>query len=210
MRTAAPALVPIFRSALQAQLLLRVLLDPPGRTAAELARVLDAPEATVSREVRRLLDAGLLRGEQVGRATLVHPDEGNPATAPLRQLLVVTYGPAQLIEQALSGIPGIEAVYVHGSWAARFHGEPGGPPGDVDVLVVGGPDRAGVHAALDGVEQAVRREVNVTFLSEQRWRDGDEPFLVQVRSRPLVPLRLGPQEGAAWTGGSRAERRSIS
>jgi predicted nucleotidyltransferase len=201
--------VPIFRSPLQAQILLRVLTDAAARTAADLARVLDAPEATVVREVRRLLDAGLLRGERVGRATVLHPDESNPATAPLRQLLVVTYGPALLLEAALAGVPGIEEAYVHGSWAARFSGEPGGPPGDVDVLVVGAADRAGVHRAADEVEQAVGREVNVTFVSAQRWRDGDEPFLAQVRSRPLVALRIEPQGDASWRG-SKDGRRSTS
>lgn len=99
MRTEAPALVPIFRSALQARLLLQVLTSDGGVTAAELARQLDAPEATVSRESRRLLDAGLLRGERVGRAIVLQSADDNPATAPLRQLLVVTYGPARLLDR---------------------------------------------------------------------------------------------------------------
>ena len=75
-----------------------------------------------------------------------------PGTAPLRQLLVVTYGPARLLEQALAGVPEIEAAYVYGSWAARFHGEPGKAPGDVDVLIVGQPPRGAVDATLGGLE----------------------------------------------------------
>jgi len=47
MRTRAPALIPIFRSALQARLLLRVLTDEEPRTITDLAHVLDAPEPTV-------------------------------------------------------------------------------------------------------------------------------------------------------------------
>lgn len=101
MRTSAPALAPIFRSALQAHLLLHVLTTDEPVTAAELARILREPEPTVSREVRRLLDSGLLSGSRVGRATVVGPAFDNPATAPLRQLLVVTYGPASLVERAL-------------------------------------------------------------------------------------------------------------
>lgn len=190
MRTKAPALLPIFRSALQARLLLRVLTDDQGITAADLARSLDEPEPTVSRETRRLLDAGLLRGERVGRALVLRPAEGNPATAPLRQLLVVTYGPSRLIGRALTGIAGISEAYVHGSWAARFHGEPGGPPGDVDVLVVGRPDRRAVDDALAGVETELSREVNVTYVSPERWRSADDPFVGTVRSRPRVPLEL--------------------
>lgn len=181
-------MVPIFRSPLQARLLLHVLLSDEPATAAELARILKAPEPTVSREVRRLLDAGLLTGERVGRATVVRPAVDNPATAPLRQLLIVTYGPAYLIEQALADVDGIEHAYVHGSWAARYQGEPGPSPGDVDVLIIGTPSRAVVDDALDALENQLGREINVTYLSADRWRRADDPFIATVRHRPLVEL----------------------
>lgn len=190
MRTPAPALVPIFRSDLQARLLLRVLTSGEGLSAAQLARDLGEPEPTVFRETRRLLQSGLLRGERVGRTLVLRAVEDNPATAPLRQLLVVTYGPSLLIGRALAGIDGIDEAYIHGSWAARFHGEPGGPPGDVDVIVVGQPDRRAVDAALAGLEAGLSQEVNVTYVTQERWRDTDDPFIETVRSRPLVSLEM--------------------
>ena len=183
-------MVPIFRSALQARLLLHVLTTTKPTTAADLARVLDAPEPTVSREVRRLLDAGFLAGERIGRAVVLTPATDNPATVPLRQLLIITYGPAQFLEQALCGIDGIDAGYVHGSWAARYHGEPGPPPGDIDVIVVGRPQRRTVDSALDGVEAQLGREVNITYVPPERWQDPADPFTTQVRTRPLVELLL--------------------
>jgi len=190
MRTQAPALLPIFRSALQARLLLRVLTTAKGLSAAELARDLGEPEPTVFRETRRLLDAGLLRGERIGRTLVLRAVEDNPAIAPLRQLLVVTYGPSLLIGRALAGIDGIDEAYIHGSWAARFHGEPGGPPGDVDVLIVGQPGRRAVDDALTGIETELGREINVTYVTQERWRNTDDPFIGTVRSRPLVALEM--------------------
>jgi DNA-binding transcriptional ArsR family regulator len=182
--------MPIFRSALQARLLLRVLTDEEPRTAADLARVLGEPEATVSREARRLLDAGLLRGERVGRAVLLRPAPDNPATEPLRRLLVVTFGPATILERALSDVLEIESAFVHGSWAARYRGETGGPPGDVDVVIVGRPSRRAVDVALEGVDAELGREVNVTHVSPDRWQDATDPFIATVRARPLVELDL--------------------
>lgn len=190
MRTSAPALVPIFRSALQARLLLRVLTSTQPPTAADLARELDAPEPTVSREVRRLLEAGLITGRRIGRATLLSAAEDNPATAPLRQLLVVTYGPTLLLERTLVDVAGIDAAYIHGSWAARYHGETGRPPGDVDVLIVGSPDRGDVDAALDGLERQLGREIHLTYASTERWHDPTDPYIAALRQRPLVELRL--------------------
>ena len=93
-----------------------------------------------------------MRGDRVGRAVVLQAAQDNPASAPLRQLLVLHYGPARLLEQALAGIASIAQAYVHGSWAARFHGEPAKSPGDVDVLIVGQPNRDTVDAALDGLE----------------------------------------------------------
>jgi DNA-binding transcriptional ArsR family regulator len=197
MRTSAPALIPIFRSTLQARLLLRVLTDDEPRTITDLARLLDAPEPTVYREVRRLMDADLITGKRVGRSVVVRPADDNPATVPLRQLLVVTYGPARFLERALSDVKGIAEAYVYGSWAARWHGEVGPAPGDVDVLVVGTPDRDAVFDAIDGIDSALGREVNVTFVSPDRWASGDETFLAALRDRPLVRLELGRLTGAA-------------
>lgn len=198
MRTDAPALMPIFRSQLQARLLLEVLSSAEPVTASDLARTLGAPDATVSREVRRLVEAGLLRGERVGRALLLHPAVDNPATAPLRQLLVVTFGPVTVLEKALTDIDGVQTAYLHGSWAARYLGEPGGPPGDIDLLLVGRPSRREVDTALQGLEEELGREVNVTYVSPERWQDVDDPFIGTVRSRPLVELQLSPdiEEGA--------------
>lgn len=198
MRTDAPALLPIFRSQLQARLLLWVLTTDEPATASDLARVLGAPDATVSREARRLIEAGLLRGERVGRAVRLHPAPDNPATTPLRQLLIVTFGPAVVLEKTLSGIEGVRSAYLHGSWAARYRGEPGGAPGDVDLLLVGRPSRQEVDTALEGLEEQLGREVNVTYVSPERWEDADDPFIRTVRSRPLVELNLhhDVEEGA--------------
>ena len=44
--------------------------------------------------MHRPLKAELLAGSRIGRSTVVRPNDRNPATGPLRQLLVVTYGPA--------------------------------------------------------------------------------------------------------------------
>jgi hypothetical protein len=56
--------------------------------------------------------------------------------------------------------------------------------------VVGNPQRDQVDHLLDSAEAAIGREVNVTYVSRERWEEAAEPFLAQVRAGPLVPLRL--------------------
>jgi len=187
----------IFRSQLQGELLARVLLTSKPVTIADLARDVAAPLATVAREVNRLHAAGILALERQGRARLVTADDSNPAVGPLRDLVAVTFGPRQVVLEEFSEVPSLIELHIFGSWAARFLGEPGSVPGDVDVLVVGPVDRNEVYDAADRAAGRLHREVNPTVISEARWHDGGEadPFIEQVKHRPL--LRLVPDKAAS-------------
>jgi hypothetical protein len=56
------------------------------------------------------------------------------------------------------------SAYLDGSWAARFAGETGRRPvGDIDLLVLGNPDRDEVYAAVSAVEPRLGRPVEVTI-----------------------------------------------
>lgn len=183
--------MPIFRSPLQAEVLLHVLVSSPtdpAPTAADLARRLDRPEPSVAREVRRLLGTGVIRGERRGRLVLLHPDETNPATEPLRQLLTVTFGPAVHLRHALVGLAGLEAAYVHGPWAARYAGQHGPAPQEIGLVIVGSPDRQQVDQTLREAQAALHRSFAVTYVTPRRWAAADVPFLAQIKSGPLTPV----------------------
>jgi DNA-binding transcriptional ArsR family regulator len=192
MRTSAPPLLAIFRSQLQGDLLARVMLGSQEQTLSDLARTLGAPLATVAREVSRLEQAGLLTTRRVGRARLVATDDTNPATGPLRQLVTVAFGPQQVVAEEFAAIGGIVQVIIFGSWAARASGELGPVPGDVDVLIVGQPDRDEVFDAAERAQQRLGRPVNTTTVSEQRWQSHDEPFLAGVHDRPRITVLEPP------------------
>lgn len=71
---------------------------------------------------------------------------------------------------------------------SSYRGEPGPPPGDIDVLVVGTPDPDDVHDAAVRAEQALGREVNTVVVSVDRWNKAEDPFLQQIRAGPRVPV----------------------
>lgn len=66
------------------------------------------------------------------------------AYEPLRELLLRTFGPLAVVSDAFADVDGVPDLFIFGSWAVRFHGEGGGEPRDVDVLIVGDPDRGSV------------------------------------------------------------------
>ncbi len=189
MRTRAPPLLPIFRSRVQGDLLAATLLHPTRReSVSELARRVGADVATVQREVSRLERAGILRTTRAGKARLVEADRESPLYAPLTELVLRVFGPAHVAAEEFESVDGIEEMYVFGSWAARYLGEEGPDPGDVDLLVVGSPDRDEVYQAALRVERRLGREVNATIRSKIAWELSADGFLRQLRSSPLIPI----------------------
>lgn len=191
MRTTAPPLLAILRSTLQGEILAHVYLRPSDTeiSISDLAREVDAPVATVHREASRLVGAGLLTERRSGRSRLLSTPDDSLVTRPLTELLAITFGPLPVLTRLLTNLPGIDRALIYGSWAARYRGEPGPAPVDVDVLVIGSadPDRLDDVAAEAGRE--LRREVNIRRVSRDRWSNPrQDAFLTTVQSRPLVTL----------------------
>ncbi|WP_103348583.1 ArsR family transcriptional regulator [Amycolatopsis sp. CA-128772] len=189
---ASPSLLPLLRSRMQGELLALVLLHPEREySITELAEACGVTPTAVLREVERLAGGGILEDRRVGRSRLVKARTDTPLYRPLSEVLSVTFGPLPLLAEALSGLAGVREAYIYGSWAARYRGEPGPPPGDVDVLVVGSPDADALFDLAEGVSRRLGREVNVHRISPAAWAaSSPDPFLTSVRERPLVPLSL--------------------
>lgn len=191
-RTEAPKLLPLFRSEGQGRLLARVYLSPDRpQPVSALSRELGLDAGGVTREADRLERAGLVVSERVGRQRLLRPNPDSPYYRDLRGLLLTAFGPASVIGPALAAIAGVERAFIYGSWAARYHGETGPDPADIDVLVVGEPSRREVARAALALTETLGREVNPVIVTSERWDDAAGGFLREVQSRPLVELDLG-------------------
>ncbi|WP_314171783.1 ArsR family transcriptional regulator [Streptomyces winkii] len=188
-----PRLLPLLRSQLQGELLALVLLHPEREySLTEIARELGASHTAVLREVNRLGEAEILASRHVGRTRLVSVRSDTPLVRPLTELIAVSFGPVPLLTENLREVSGVERAFIYGSWAARYRGEPGQQPGDVDVLVVGRPDPDELFDAAERSERRLGREVNIHRVSASSWdSDTSDPFLTSVRERPLVELQLG-------------------
>jgi predicted nucleotidyltransferase len=129
----------------------------------------------------------------VGQARLVRADPAHPLFDPMRQLLVATYGAPAVIAREFADIDGASAVVLFGSWAARYAGDPGRAPNDIDVLVLGDADRDAVDDAAERAEQQIGLPVQATVRSLDQWNRGRESFITEVKRRPLVPVLLDEQ-----------------
>ncbi|WP_020576133.1 hypothetical protein [Actinopolymorpha alba] len=188
MQSQGPPLLPLLRSRLQAELLTLILLNPAQEwTLTELARIVGTSVATAQREVARAEQAGVVTSRRLGNVRLVRAAD-SPLTEPLTELLVRSFGPLHVIAGELADVDDIEAIYLFGSWAARYAGEQGRAPNDIDVLVIGRPDRDELDDAGQRAARRLGREVNMTIRSPQWWRDSNDAFHRQIATRPLVQV----------------------
>jgi len=192
MKQAPPVLLPILRSGFQGELLAWLFLHPEREfSLTEVARRFGVSRATVMREADRFASAGLVGDRRQGNLRFIRARTDNVVAGPLAELLAVTYGPTAVLGEVLASVPGVNEAYVFGSWAARYRGQGGDVPRDVDVLVVGDADDDDLYDAARAAERRLGREVSIRRVSPKAWRESaTDPFLASVRSRPLVRLEL--------------------
>jgi DNA-binding transcriptional ArsR family regulator len=142
-RRPAPSLLPILRSQQQAEILALLLGDPERELSlTEISQLTGAPHPSVYREVQRAEQAGLVTTRKIGNTRLVRADADSPYYPGLADVLTRAFGVPAVLADTLRTVSGIDAAYIFGSWAARHEGQPGRRPvGDIDVLVLGRPDR---------------------------------------------------------------------
>jgi predicted nucleotidyltransferase len=188
MRTAAPRLLPFFRSEAQLRLLALIFLNGDRRwTADEVEEAVEAPPTTVHRELHRALDAGLLVRDESVRPHSYGAATDSPAYEPLRTLLATTVG----LESELSGLlhetPGVRAAVIHGSWVdGRLR-----PDSDVDVLVVGDVDLPDLRRRARPIGRRAGRRIDVTAFRPDEFRRelrAGNGFLRKIVDGPVEPL----------------------
>jgi hypothetical protein len=186
-------LLPLLPSRATGALLALLYLHPDkDYTLAEAGRLIGASPKVMHTEADRLVTAGLVREVRRGRARLLRAVTLGPVSRPLTDLLAVTYGPQPVLADLLSDVAGVDQAFIYGSWAARYLGEPGPVPQDVDVLAVGTASDDDLYDVARRAERRLEREVNISGVSPQYWESPDpaDSFMRHIRERPLVKLEL--------------------
>jgi hypothetical protein len=107
----------------------------------------------VYREVQRAEQVGIVTTRKIGNTRLVQAQTDSPYYAGLADVLTRAFSVPAVLAEALGHVTGINDAYVYGSWAAHHDGQPGQRTvGDIDILVLGEPDRDRLYEALGTVE----------------------------------------------------------
>jgi DNA-binding transcriptional ArsR family regulator len=189
-----PSLLPILRSQQQGEILALLLGDPDLELSlTEIAQRTGTPHPSVYREIERAEQAGLVTSRKLGNTRLVRADTTSPYHTGLADVLTKAFGVPAVLAEVLRPVTGISSACIYGSWAARHEGRPGQRPvGDIDLLVLGDPDRDQLYDALSAAEYRLGRPVQATIRPPDWLDTGSGSFHDTVTSRPLVQLSLAP------------------
>jgi hypothetical protein len=184
-RQPAPTLLPILCSQQQGEILALLLSDPDLELSlTEIATRVGAltvglPRDPASRAGR------LVKSRKIGNTRLVWANTESPYYVGLAEVLTRAFGVLAVQTEVLRDVSGITAAYIYGSWAAR-HADLR-PVGDIDVLVLGDPDRDQLYAALGTAEPGRRGPQSATTPG---WSQDPAPLTTPSHAGTLLRLSL--------------------
>lgn len=136
---------------------LALLMATPGQElhTREIARRVNADAHPVQRALERMLDAGLVQSRRLGNLRLWSVRDSELAR-PVREIIRRTAGVAEGLRDALSSMKGVQLAFLFGSYASG-EDELGS---DIDLFVVGSPDRTQLSREVTKQERSFTREIN--------------------------------------------------
>lgn len=176
------------RSAIRRNILRLFFEDVQARRHLRaIARDVGTSAGTASRELGKLEAAGLIERQR----------EGNQVYFVLRSrtALAELLGPAvrgasavpMLFKRQLAGLKRVKRAVIFGSYASGT----AGPDSDVDLLIVGDPDRDKLTDLLERIGHEIGREVNEVVMTEmelaQRRARGDG-FVRSIDAGPTLDV----------------------
>lgn len=171
------------------QRLLAILIDNPrGRLhLRELARRAGTSAGTAARELGRLTDAGIAAREAEGSQVYYHAAMDSPLYPAVRDLVRRTIGAASVLRRELASLPGVESAVIVGSYASGAM-QPGS---DIDVLLIGNPDRDELTDRLERASRVIGRPVNETVMTRAELdvrRARGDGFVASIDSGPTIDI----------------------
>jgi predicted nucleotidyltransferase/predicted transcriptional regulator with HTH domain len=127
----------------------------------EIARRANTSAGTAARELDRLGEARLVVSQREGNLRYFRVDTASPLYEPVRDLVRRTIGAPAVLRRHLGIVAGIESAVIFGSYAdGRLKAD-----SDIDILVVGKPNRDQLTEALEAASGELGREVNEVVMT---------------------------------------------
>ena len=171
------------------QRILALIMDAPDRRMHlhGIARAVATSAGTAARELGRLEDAGLVRRTREGNQVYFEARPNQPLFGQIRDIVRQVAGAPIILRRHLSGLAGIERAVIFGSYA---HG-PLKFDSDVDLLIIGNPDRDDLTDRLEMASLEISRPVNEVVMSQDEFdarRIRRDRLVESIESQPTIEV----------------------
>ena len=154
----------------------------------QIARATGAGMGALQRELKLLVGAGVIRRSEIGQQAFFKANADSPVFHELRNLIIKTFGVADVIRVALSPLADkIQTAFIFGSMVSGEIKQ----GSDLDVMIIGKIEFAGVVAALSPAQETLAREINPSVYPPAEFRSKlaeGHHFLKTVLSAPKIFL----------------------
>lgn len=146
------------------QRILALVMDAPDRRMhlRAMARAVGTSAGTAARELGRLEAGGLVRRTREGNQVYFEARPDQPLFGQIRDIVRQVAGAPIILRRHLSGLAGVERAVIFGSYA---HGSIK-PDSDVDLLIIGTPDRGELTDRLEMASLEISRSVNEVVMTQ--------------------------------------------
>ena len=171
------------------QRILALIMDAPDRRMhlRAIARAVETSAGTTARELGRLEDASLVRRTREGNQVYFEARPNQPLFGQIRDIVRQVAGAPIILRRQLSGLLGVERAVIFGSYA---HGQLK-PDSDVDLLIIGVPDRDQLTERLEIASLEISRPVNEVVMSREEYearRARGDRLVESIESQPTVAV----------------------
>jgi predicted nucleotidyltransferase len=171
------------------QRVLALIFGHPERSfyTSEIMRSVQSGTGAVGRELSRLQRSGLVSVQRIGNQKHYRANHASPIFEELQSLVVKTVGLTEPIKKMLEPYADkIKTAFVYGSVAKGADTA----HSDIDLMIIGDElSYSELYAALQDVDNVLRRKVSPTFLSPKDWqRKASEKgsFISKINALPKI------------------------
>jgi predicted nucleotidyltransferase len=153
----------------------------------ELARITGEDYKNISLELRNLEELGLVSSRKDGNRKYFHLKRDFFIYDELKSIFLKTQGAVGVLRSSLSGVKGIAAAFLYGSFASGTEKE----RSDIDLMVIGDVSPDKIVKLLRRPEEKLGREINATVYADLEVKarlKQKGSFVAQVLEGPKVML----------------------
>lgn len=152
-----------------------------------IAKAVGTSAGTTERELERLEGARLIEQQREGNQVYFSVRRHSEILESFSDIVRKTIGVPSTVRRSLAGLAGVERAMIFGSYARGTDK----PDSDIDLLIVGNPDRDELTDRLERAGHEVGRPVNEVVMSPEEFesrRTRGDGFVASLHAGPVIEV----------------------